>query len=67
MYPAQASVTSSMAESEDRQQIIELVVNHFLAYIQLIWQVFTEYWLVKDALVDKANSGGTLLKVIADA
>lgn len=56
-----------MAESEDRQQIIELVVNHFLAYIQLIWQVFTEYWLVKDALVDKANSGGTLLKVIADA
>lgn len=67
MYPAQASVTSSMAESEDSQQIIELVVNHFLAYIQLIWQVFTEYWLVKDAMVDKANSGGTLLKVIGDA
>jgi hypothetical protein len=29
--------------------------------------VLTEYWLVKDALVDKANSGGTLLKVFADA
>jgi len=25
-----------MAESEARQQIIELVVNHFLAYIRLI-------------------------------